>query len=287
MPFFSVIIPLFNSEITIAKTLRSVSQQSFNDFEVIIVDDGSTDNSVIEIQPFLTDERFCLIQQENEGVSAARNKGAERANGEYFAFLDSDDLLTPNWLSDFHACIMNGKNDLCFCGASFDFRRQIQVGEEKFLAGTFCIRKGLFFEAGGYDKKLNYAENTELGWRVLDLQPKIGQVDNVNFTYIRGGKDGLHYLKNRLHAFYYLSGKHQHRFTSHPIIGQSYFQIAAVDNIRLGNCTEGRRLMWKGWLFRPFNLKALARALFTLNDRLAETVWKPVLKSGAVQLRLG
>lgn len=287
MPFFSVIIPLFNSEMTIAKTLQSVFQQSFDDFEVIIVDDGSTDKGVIQIQPFLSDKRFCLIKQENEGVSAARNKGAAKAQGEFLAFLDSDDLLTPDWLSDFHTCIMKGKNDLCFCGASFDFKKEIQVGEEKFLAGTFCIRKGLFVNAGGYDEKLKYAENTELGWRVMDLKPKIGQVDNVNFTYIRGGKDGLHYLNNRLLAFYYISVKHQQRFERHPVIGQSYFQIAAVDSIRLGNCAEGRRLMWKGWQFRPFNFKALARALFTLNDRLAETVWKPVLKSGGVQLRFG
>ena len=83
----SVVIPLYNKEEQIADTLQSIFEQTFQDFEIVIVDDGSTDNSVEEVEKF-TDSRIRLIHQINAGVSAARNRGIEEARGELIAFLD-------------------------------------------------------------------------------------------------------------------------------------------------------------------------------------------------------
>ncbi len=93
----SVVIPLYNKEKQIAHTLQSVFAQTFQDFEIVIVDDGSTDNSVKEVKKF-DDPRVLLIQQSNAGVSAARNRGIEEANGELIAFLDADDEWMPEFL---------------------------------------------------------------------------------------------------------------------------------------------------------------------------------------------
>lgn len=98
MPLISVIIPLYNKEQQIAKTLNSVFSQTFNDFEIIIVDDGSTDRS-IEIVKNFTDQRIRLLHQKNAGVSVARNNGIRKAEGEYIAFLDADDEWHPDYLS--------------------------------------------------------------------------------------------------------------------------------------------------------------------------------------------
>ena len=76
MPFFSVVIPLYNKEKYVAQTLQCVLNQSFTDFEVLIVNDGSTDESVKVVEQF-DDERIKIFHQENQGVSAARNKGIE------------------------------------------------------------------------------------------------------------------------------------------------------------------------------------------------------------------
>jgi glycosyltransferase involved in cell wall biosynthesis len=79
MPFFSVVIPLYNKENFIKNTLDSVLSQTFTDFEVLIVNDGSTDSSVEIIKKF-TDPRISYFSKENQGVSSARNYGVEKAN---------------------------------------------------------------------------------------------------------------------------------------------------------------------------------------------------------------
>lgn len=93
----SVVIPLYNKEQSIASTLQTVLNQTYQDFEIVIVDDGSTDHSVEEVTKVLN-PRIRLIHQENAGVSAARNRGIEEAKGEYIAFLDADDEWKPDYL---------------------------------------------------------------------------------------------------------------------------------------------------------------------------------------------
>ncbi len=94
----SVVIPLYNKEKQIAYTLQSVFEQTFQDFEIVVVDDGSTDNSVEEVEKF-DGSRIRLIHQTNAGVSAARNRGIEEARGELIAFLDADDEWMPEYLA--------------------------------------------------------------------------------------------------------------------------------------------------------------------------------------------
>jgi glycosyltransferase involved in cell wall biosynthesis len=95
---FSVVIPLYNKAHTIEKTLNSVLNQTFTEFEVIIVNDGSTDNGVQIISNITDDQRIRIIEQENQGVSAARNRGVAESKYNYIAFLDGDDGWMPTFL---------------------------------------------------------------------------------------------------------------------------------------------------------------------------------------------
>lgn len=93
----SIVIPLYNKEKQVGATLQSVFRQTYQDYEIIIVDDGSTDQSAKVVKK-TQDDRIKLIHQENAGVSAARNRGAEAARGEWIAFLDADDEWMPEYL---------------------------------------------------------------------------------------------------------------------------------------------------------------------------------------------
>lgn len=106
MPFLSVIIPVYNVEKYIEACLESVISQSYSDFEIICVNDGSTDNSLHLLEKYRTrDSRIKIINQNNKGVSEARNRGLREAAGDYVCFVDSDDLLTADALAALRKCI--------------------------------------------------------------------------------------------------------------------------------------------------------------------------------------
>jgi len=97
VPFFSIIVPLYNKENSIANTLESIFNQTYTDYEIVIINDGSTDHSE-EIVNQYTDKKIQFFSTKNNGVSKARNLGIEKANGKLIAFLDADDYWYPNHL---------------------------------------------------------------------------------------------------------------------------------------------------------------------------------------------
>lgn len=108
MSFFSIIIPAYNRASFLQPLIKSIQQQEFQDFEILIVDDGSSDDSqsVIEAE-MLREPRLRYIHQENSERGAARNTGIRNAKGNFMLFIDSDDLMLPTYLSDLYNLIQN------------------------------------------------------------------------------------------------------------------------------------------------------------------------------------
>ncbi len=98
MPLFSIIIPTYNRALLLGDTIESVLNQKFEDFELLIIDDGSTDNTQAVVQKFVSDVRVRYFKKENGERGAARNFGASLATGQFINFFDSDDLMYPNHL---------------------------------------------------------------------------------------------------------------------------------------------------------------------------------------------
>ncbi len=122
----SVIIPLYNGEALIQKCLSSLLKQTLSHFEIIIIDDGSTDNSIQEINKF-KDSRIKIYHQEHCGVSSARNLGIKYAKGYYLTFVDADDYLENNYLENLIKYQTKSNADLIICGYYMEIKKHIQV----------------------------------------------------------------------------------------------------------------------------------------------------------------
>lgn len=172
MNIISVVIPLYNKAHTIVETLNSVMCQSYKNFEVIIVNDGSTDNGVELIMHTFYDKRIRIIDQENQGVAVARDNGVKEAKSNYIAFLDADDKWHPDYLKIMDKAIQKYPDSAIFSSAgliqnadgSIAYRvarkyinRIVQINffENPFLfthtSGTI-INKKYFYETEGSPK---------------------------------------------------------------------------------------------------------------------------------------
>lgn len=112
----SIIVPVYNSEKTLARCIDSILHQTYYDYELILIDDGSTDASFSIIEKYaISHPNIVAIHKENGGVSSARNKGLGLAKGNFVCFVDSDDYVEPNYLEDLHNCISNNDTDIALC----------------------------------------------------------------------------------------------------------------------------------------------------------------------------
>lgn len=119
----SIIIPVFNLENYISSTLKSCHDQTYNNYEVIIVDDGSSDNSCTVIKEYIKDKsKFNYFYKLNEGLSAARNYGLKIAKGDYVCFLDGDDRLAPKALQMLLDAIESNYADIVGCNFGYDLK---------------------------------------------------------------------------------------------------------------------------------------------------------------------
>ncbi len=115
-PMVSVIVPIYKAEKYIERCLDSVKAQTFSDFEVIMIDDGTPDRSAAIAEKYTADPRFRLYHQNNSGVGAVRNRAIALAQGEYLAFLDSDDAFTPEHLEKLCSAAKSADADIVCCG---------------------------------------------------------------------------------------------------------------------------------------------------------------------------
>ena len=120
-PLISIIIPCFNAEKTLENCLQSVVQQSYANLEIIIIDDGSTDETSLIYNKFQSnDERILVLKQQNSGVSKARNTGVKAATGDYICFVDSDDWAELNYCSELYSLLVGENADISIVEASYE-----------------------------------------------------------------------------------------------------------------------------------------------------------------------
>lgn len=180
----SIVIPLYNKELTIENSLNSVLSQNYDNFEVVVINDGSTDNSVEKVKS-IGDTRVRLIEQENGGPSKARNTGVKNAKGEWIVFLDADDELTKNALKEmmvevekYHDADIIDFNGYLRSGENLSLRYHPLVGRVKNPLRAFYYRKitpgcghsifrASFVKQHPYDERMRRFEDCDILLRML------------------------------------------------------------------------------------------------------------------------
>jgi len=199
----SVVVPSYNSAAYLPATLASVTGQTYRDWEVVLVDDGSADGPAGVAKRIIPPGRLTLVRQARRGPAAARNRGVQVARGELIAFLDSDDLWRPDklavqtdWL-DAHPAVglVAAHNDCCTeagrpsPGGFFGFGRQSPMegllGMHVFLPCSVMIRRGAFLDAGGFREEWASGEDWELWVRLLHNGVGLAVVGRVLCTVRR------------------------------------------------------------------------------------------------------
>jgi glycosyltransferase involved in cell wall biosynthesis len=218
----SVVIPLFNKQQTILNTIQSVLSQSFLPFEILVVNDGSTDDSAVLVQRF-NHPMVRLIQQENQGVSSARNLGIEQSQAEWIAFLDADDIWFPSYLENLRNLLNSFPQATVLAGRYLleDFRghRNEMVlnkipfqGEEGILSNYFevascshppiwsssvAIMKDALRAIGGFPQGVKSGEDL-ITWARLAVNNSIAYSLKPNAVFVQAAAHTYHDSPNRI-----------------------------------------------------------------------------------------
>ena len=204
----SIVIPLYNAEKYISETIDSVLNQKYENWECIIVNDGSTDNSEkIVLEKIKGNDKFKYLSQKNSGPGKARNYGASMASGKYLLFLDADDIILDDYFLDGVNFLDTNANYSLFYGKAnifWDngteklwplrkFRDMKDFLKSNCIYCTAMIRKKDFDEVGGIDEDLKAFEDWEFFIRLLDRNPKVFREDKILFKYRRhtGSRDDI------------------------------------------------------------------------------------------------
>lgn len=201
MPQISVIIPAYNADRTIRETIESVQQQTFQDFELIVINDGSKDRTV-EVVQSINDERLKIFSYENGGVCVARNWGIAHANGEFIAFLDADDLWTPDKLELQVAALKQHPE----AGVAYSWTYFMDV-DERGQASSFLPSPSYAF-AGNVHKRLLVSDFVHSGSNTLVRRQAIESVGGFD-PACAGCADWDYWLRLSAHWSFVVVPKHQ------------------------------------------------------------------------------
>ncbi|MES2799093.1 MAG: glycosyltransferase family A protein [Bacteroidota bacterium] len=249
MPYFSIILPTYNRAHLLPKAIQSVVDQTFGDWELIIVDDGSSDDTKAVVGKF-QDERIRYIYQENQERSVARNNGIQNAQGNYICFLDSDDYFLPNKLMGFHEAIqVHEPTNLFYDALAFktagklgEFHLPLKKKEEtlhEFLllnplgALQLCIPVSAL-QQEQFNPSLRIGEDAEL-WLRLANRNEFTAVQSNNTVAVEHDERSVNFLKNNigleqrkqlLHIFKKHDYNHINGTIRKRVLSNCYFSIA-------------------------------------------------------------
>jgi glycosyltransferase involved in cell wall biosynthesis len=284
MTLFSIVIPAFNAQSTIADSLESLLRQSLGDFEVVVVDDGSTDETRATVGSF-RDPRIRLIPISHRGESPARNVGIAEARGDFVMFLDSDDQLLPLCLESMERAIAPdmvvvrcGSVQIAPDGSAHHVfipktARAIGSWLTGFIAGTYAVRRDVMVAVGGISDVLTFGQHTELAIR---LWPAVGEGEAaiapiVGLRRVWSGGDAKYGIAFT-QGINYIMRQHASALRRERRLRQASLATAGVAAVRAGYVREARSAFARAVIARP-TPKGLARLAAAMSPPFARAIW--------------
>jgi len=289
----SVIVPVHNRESLLRRALLSIQRQTFADFEVVVVDDGSIDDPASIVRD-LRDPRFRIVHQPKRGAPAARNRGAAAATTEWVTFLDSDDEAYPDWLAAMMSGFASGADIVC-CGV-----RKVSEGSphgrETILlptnlgpmfgyetgrfthGGVFALRRTLFASVLGYTETLRSGQHTELAMRLVPRALQEGaRIHNIMrplvVVHVHGGPRIRSNPENIFFGAQYTLEVHRELFRKDPARYVDYLSVAGVCAARIGKVAKARELFWRAVKAQPLSVINWVRFLTAFSRKLSKRAW--------------
>lgn len=235
----SIIVPIYNVQNYLCRCIESIQRQTYHNLEIILVDDGSTDESgAICEEAKQKDNRIIVIHQKNQGVSEARNRGIEEANGKYIGFIDGDDYIDEDMFENLYQGIIQSSADLAVCGFYIESeeRREIRScgfaevlnRDEAFkalfsgqLADSNCNKlfKKELFRNIKY-KKIFQGEDLEILYRILGNIDKVVCISAVSYhvVYRKGSASNSIFNDKRMDIIYVLEDMVSYIQTEYPVV---------------------------------------------------------------------
>lgn len=291
MVTFSVVLNTFNRATLLPRAIRGVLAQTVEDFEVIVIDDGSTDATAAVVASF-TDARIRYIHQANAGLCTARNAGASQSRGSWLVFLDDDDEPLPAWLANFARHTSDPGCALVCAGVEIAFADHTEEllpenlgplyldNTVLFQPGAFCVRREAFELAGGYTADLACNHQTELalrlvpslmarGWTVRS-EPAVG----LRMNRQQPGSRPLADAAAQYSGIPFILERHADRFRTDANARAKFLSVAGVSAIRLGHHRDARRFLASAIRASPRDLRAYGRFALACVPRVARRVWR-------------
>ncbi len=291
MPKVTVVIPVYNGERFLGESIASVLAQSFHDYEILCVDDGSTDGSATLLKQY--GERIRVVRQENAGQSAARNAGVKLARGQYIAFLDQDDLWYPSKIKSQVAILesepdvvlvhcdfdrINERGDMLQQGAGLIERASALassmghlIGEALIFPSAMMIRKDVYERIGGFHHELQGFEDFDLIAR-LRQRGRFVMVEERGMAYrMHGGgftrAGGIHIIRSREKFLRRMQTLYNSDRKRNVILQQMLadcYSDWGIHEVRSGNKQEGRRKLVQSLGCNPTKWRTYSRLLRAL-----------------------
>ena len=245
-PFFSVVIPSYNRDQLILKAINSVQVQTFKDFEIIIADDCSTDNTETSIRNLEIGNLTFLKNSVNKGNAGARNLGGSHAQGEYICYLDSDDQYHPDFLEKMYKLIHdNNKPGFLWCNVNRIDAHGKQVDHAApanwkpmeaddpyvfFLNGLyfgtdfgFTVRKDAFEQVNKFDENIRAAVDTDFRLRIVQEYDFAHTLDVLVDTYDHAGERVRKDSSQKLRSYKLMLAKHKDTIEKHQKLQQRWY----------------------------------------------------------------